>query len=126
MLFEIINPSDKCFLESDNPEAVSAAVAFLGNGQYGLKDENDKKYPAFGILGHDINADWKEEYGRTIQDYMDTNPYADIAKALSTFRYNSERSSLNNIGAAAKQLEKHFKERAVTSANKTKGKKLKG
>ena len=37
MLFEIINPSDKCTLVADSFELAALAVCFIGNGQYGLK-----------------------------------------------------------------------------------------
>lgn len=40
MKYEIINPSDKCFITSDDERLAEIVCVMLGNGSYGLKDEN--------------------------------------------------------------------------------------
>ena len=111
---EIINPSDKCWLFTDDTEAACAGVVFIGGGKYALRDDNDDSVLPLFIMGteEDINNWWKEKFNRTLQEYMETKPSKQIADALDTFKYAGSRSSMNNIGAAAQAFSKQCRRSA--------------
>lgn len=97
MRYEIINPSDKCYIYSDDVRLAKIACALLGNGLYGLKDETGETvlFPfepvdvATGLVG-------KDELSKFIDDNI-----KELAKVFRSFKYDGERTSLNNIGARA-------------------------
>lgn len=101
--FEIINPSDKCFLFGDNLLAVSVACLFLGEGRYALREMGgDFEMPIFLFGGHD---EWlQKEFGTTVESYLISGRDDDLAAALESFQYDGARSSMNNIGARAKSM----------------------
>ena len=108
MKFEIINPSDKCFIEGDFLSCALTTVV-LSNGKYGLVEvdehdnriENGKEMPIFLFGGHD---EWfKENFGKAFEECSHVMDYKSCADALNTFRYRHERSSMNNIGKIAKE-----------------------
>ncbi|MBE2818207.1 hypothetical protein ILT27_17710, partial [Acinetobacter baumannii] len=46
MIFELINPSDKCTFEAPNLKIAALVTCVLGNGQYSAKGiENDLDVP---------------------------------------------------------------------------------
>lgn len=105
--YEIINPSDVCFIKGTDLEAICAAGVFLGRGLYGLNhaETGEKLLPMFSFDGPGaMDAWWRERFGSTFDEYMDTWPQLKIAEVLETFRYKVERTSLNNIGKEAKVL----------------------
>ena len=107
--YEIINPSDKCFLSGENLEAICAAVALIGDGKYGLtSDDGSTVMPVFILGGRD--AWWKEKFGHEAQEFVVRENFPAIAAALRSFRYETKRSSMNNIGAAARAMAKHLEE----------------
>lgn len=108
--YEIINPSDECYLSGDNFEAVAAACLFLGRGQYALREKDGKGEMPLFLFGASHDVWWKENFNRTFDEYMDTKPHLAIAKVFGTFRYSHGRSSMNNIGKAAKQYAKAFRD----------------
>lgn len=117
MRYEIINPSDKCFLRADSDIVASAATIILGNGAYGLRDERDRSLPCMFLFGGDPDAAWKDRFGITFSEYIGKpESLSAMADCLATFRYAGERSSLNNIGAAAAALEKRLRNRAEQHA----------
>lgn len=114
MEYEIGNPSDKCFVSADSDIVASAVVLFLGNGKYFVNDADDKQLPTFFILGGDPNDAFKDRFGETLDDFMSKEEsLIKMADCCATFRYASERSSMNNIGAAAKELEKQLRNRVA-------------
>ncbi|MDM1021638.1 hypothetical protein QSV37_15195 [Acinetobacter sp. VNK23] len=70
MIFEIINPSDKCTLEAFDHEVASVACCLIGSGQYALKGlDTDLEVPLFLFGGHD---EWfTEKFGRTFEESID-------------------------------------------------------
>lgn len=94
--YEIINPSDECYLyaESDNVAAVCGIL--LGSGMYGIKDTvtGELVQPLF-------SAELKD--GTDTDKFITENKKA-IKDCLKTFEYADERSSLNDIGARAKKI----------------------
>lgn len=98
MMYEIINPSDKCFVSAERDEGAAIVGLLLGNGMYGMRDGQRVVLPI-------IFNGWREwflkTYGAEIEPWM-LEHAAEIAAALDTFEYAAERSSMNNIGATAK------------------------
>ena len=48
MKYEIVNPSDKCYISSENEKVAKFACLIIGNGKYGLKNaETGKAYYLF-------------------------------------------------------------------------------
>jgi hypothetical protein len=122
--YEIVNPSDQCFLSSDDPKVVAACVAIMSEGAYGCKGEDGSSLPTMFIFGGDVNATWKDYFGITFDEFMKTdNVYGLMADCFDTFYYSSERSSLNDIGAACKSMGKRC--RAVAEAELKKVKAIK-
>ena len=108
MKYEIINPSDKCFMTCDDEKIVSAAVIFLGKGAFGCKaiGQDTKSLPTLFIFGGSINATWNDCFGVTFDQFMESpDVYEKLAECFRTFEYAEERMSLNNIGLVAKMLE---------------------
>ncbi|MFJ0091963.1 hypothetical protein ACLDXG_19785, partial [Acinetobacter baumannii] len=69
MIFELINPSDKCTFEAPNLKIAALVTCVLGNGQYSAKGiENDLDVPFFIFGGHDewfisnFGLNFKETY----------------------------------------------------------------
>ena len=111
MKFEIINPSDPYTMEADDLRVAAVAVCLLGNGKYGLDalgEDRDKgnNVPVFIFGGHD---EWFEpRFGATYEDTAKqvleqrTDALARAFDSVTLLR--AERSSMNNIGAKAKEL----------------------
>ena len=109
MKVEIINPSDECYLESDDVRVLQACGLFLGNGQYALNDEKGETIlPIFMFGGADefIAETFPEGFNKFVDDNLEK-----IRDCFKTFKYARERTSLNNIGAAAKKLCEKCEER---------------
>lgn len=102
--FEIINPSDECYVYSEDPLVAAAAVCILGGGAYPMKEVGSSfEMPLF--LFSDADDWWKEKAKMTFKQYMENNK-KQIAQCLGTFKYPHERTSMNNIGARAVAWEK--------------------
>ena len=103
MRYEIINPSDECYISSDNEAVAKYACLLIGNGKYGLHNaetgESVLSIYLFGISEEEILL----EFGETLEDFFEHNK-KEIAECLNTFEYAGERTSINNIEATAKHL----------------------
>ncbi|PIM51887.1 hypothetical protein CS062_17325 [Roseateles chitinivorans] len=119
MRFEIVNPSDPYTMEAEDLEVAAVACGLIGQGRYGLKAlspdagaQND--VPIFLLGGHDewfigkFGMDWEN----TARHVLDHRRDALAAAAASVTLDRAERSSLNNIGAIAKQLAKALRSEA--------------
>lgn len=100
--FEIINPSDKAFIEGDFPTCVVATLLF-GGTHYGLKEvDGDLTMPVFLLGGC---KEWtRETFGKTPQEMADSLPSEELAKALLSVTLAYERSSLNDFTSYAHKL----------------------
>lgn len=124
--YEIINPSDKCYITAEKATACMAAL-YLGKGKYGLSDAEtgEDVLPIF-LFGSDKALDqWAvDNYGELFGEFakkQNANP-AKLAEAFESFKYPHERSSMNNIGAYAASLAKHFRAEATKeTANASNG-----
>lgn len=102
MIYELINPSDAIYFDGDfELPVMGAAVALLGEGKYGLKDDQDRLIVPMWLFGG--SEEWFADLGTTLDNEL-TNKKLEIATFLETLRYKSERSSMNNIGARAKAI----------------------
>ena len=107
MKYEIINPSDKCFITAHDERLAKIACAVLGQGWYGLRyqDGDTVMYPlqpldeALGV-GED-----------EIKEIIDRNR-GTLADVFSSFEYEGERTSLNDIGATATAYAKALRKEA--------------
>jgi hypothetical protein len=113
MILDIINPSDACHMQTDDPEAAAVAVCLLGNGQYGLEELNPGpgstpfKMPMFLLGGHD--AWWTRTFGHDFEAgakvYRDERCQA-LIDALNSVTYEGVPGSMNDIGGRARGLAK--------------------
>lgn len=98
MRYEILNPSDKCYIHADDVRLAQIAAIYLGNGMYGLEDETGNTvlhiFQGAEVLGMS-DAERK--------DFISSH-WEDLANVFESFEYAGERSSLNNIGAKAEKL----------------------
>ena len=131
MIYEITNPSDKYTIASDDLMAVCVATAILGNGRYGLKDvEGMTVMPPFILL--DCDTWFWDRFGCTFEDTynkVDKTVLAEVLESVvignvkerelydtamtwiedadgrAKFQakwHDLRRSSMNDIGAAAR------------------------
>jgi hypothetical protein len=129
MIYEIINPSDKYTMESNDKAAACAACLFLGEGKYALSDmDGNRVLPILAFGNADPNEVMQDTCGITLTETVATKKPA-IAAALRSvmigdpsFRtlwkdaseetkakyLDENRSSMNNIAKRAQQLADHF------------------
>ena len=93
MKYEIINPSDKVFITSDNELDAKIVCYYLGEGTYIL--ENEKGELLTGFLNPNFGIE-DEEVAKYISSH--SRKIADVFDSLS---YESERTSMNDIGKRA-------------------------
>lgn len=86
MIFEIINPSDKYTLESDNFKTACITALILGEGKYSIVQvDGDLNMPIFLFGGHD---EWfKDQFGSTVSEILESikgEAYLKIAECLDS------------------------------------------
>lgn len=127
MILEIINPSDKYTIESEDWDVACVTGLILGKGQYGLREiDGDHEMPLFLFGGLE---EWvEEEFGKPLEDFMASVDKIEIANCLNGILigdrgdymhglgdktgdeasafweewHDRKRSSLNDIGAYAR------------------------
>ena len=107
MKYEIINPSDKAFIEADDFEVAAVACVLIGRGQYALDPVSGKgeKVPIFLFGGHD--AWFREKLGRPLGECIDAvkkDKLAALVACLRSAKLDGERPSLNNFTGYAHKL----------------------
>ncbi|MGQ3051056.1 MAG: hypothetical protein ACT6S0_04665 [Roseateles sp.] len=118
MKFNLINPSDAYHFEADDLEIAAVMVCVLGAGKYGadpLGADRANGVPVFIFGGHD--AWFTERFGRsfegTVEHCLETRADA-LARAFDSVTLtNGRRSSLNNIGANAREYAKAVRSKAA-------------
>lgn len=96
--YEILNPSDRCYITTDDDRIACVVGLPLGNGRYGMRHADGRM--VLPILFNSWHSWFSYKFGEDMQPFMLANA-AKVANALSTFRYAGERSSLNDIGRLA-------------------------
>ena len=94
MIFEIVNPSDKCTLEAFDHEVAAIACVLIGNGKYALDGIDTKlEVPIFMFGGHD---EWfTETFGRNVSDslgYIKANKANELITCLNSVMLGSAES----------------------------------
>ena len=112
MKYEIINPSDECYIESENETVACFCTLLLGKGKYGLNNDNDETILPV-LLGY--VDEWAENHIGDVETFMDEH-IDEIIQCLRSVEYARERTSMNNIQglafAYADSIEKHKKEKS--------------
>jgi len=145
MILEIVNPSDACTIQGDDPAVLAAATIVLGDGKYGLS--GDLEMPPFILCDAEewfcehfhakLIPDFLNACAEQIADALDTVTYgseadlAELTEALSLMPEDARagykvkwmdrrRSSMNNIGARAAQLGKLMHRKAAEAEKEKK------
>ena len=112
MKYEIINPSDECYIESENETVACFCTLLLGNGMYALNNDNDETILPV-LVGYDAD-EWVKNHIGDVDTFMSEH-IDEIIQCLRSVEYARERTSMNNIqGLAfeyADSIEKHKKEK---------------
>lgn len=127
MLFEIINPSDKCTVVADDLEVAAFVVVALGRGKYSLKGlDTDLEVPFFLFGGHD---EWfTEKFDRNLEQSIQYTLQEKRQKVIEAFdsvlmggvkaREDYDKA-MSLIDCPVKQVEwrDHFKDQHRSSMN---------
>ncbi len=149
MIYEIINPSDACTIEHDDPIVASLACLLLGHGMYGLEGQDGSSpIGMIGFGGQDALFVWLTEKGLSLDlDVEITARREGIAAALESIAYgqitdraaimavvgtvgdqqaalarwnDAQRSSLNDMSSRAHEIAKGLRKQILKSAARTK------
>ena len=112
MKYEIINPSDECYIESEDETVACFCTLILGKGKYGLNNDNDETI--LPIL-FDYVDEWVKNHIGDVDTFMSEH-IDEIIQCLRSVEYARERTSMNNIQglafAYADSIEKNKKEKS--------------
>jgi len=95
MKYELINPSDKIYFDADSDIVSFFCVVMISNGKFSAENTETGWSGAIYLFG--ISNDALEiELGMDVESFVNINR-EDINKCFKSFRYDSERSSMNKI-----------------------------
>ncbi|MFH1422721.1 MAG: hypothetical protein ABIH42_08440 [Planctomycetota bacterium] len=103
MKFEIINPSDRCFVEGDDFKTVCIAVIVLGDGKYGLRQVDGDLHMPPVIFAHGW---FKDTFNQTEAEAISQIEPLSLLPIFKTVKLAGERSSLNDIAGLAEEYVK--------------------
>ena len=107
MKYEIINPSDECYIESENETVACFCTLILGKGKYALHNDNDEAILPV-VLGY--VDEWVKNHIGDVEKFISEH-IDEIIQCLRSVEYARERTSMNNIRglafAYADSIEKH-------------------
>lgn len=110
--YELVNPSDKVLLQSEEFEPACLAAIHAGHGWYGLEGEGGELVlPILATGGAD---EWfTERFGVTLEGSLDRIPMDQVCTVLESFRYPEgyEPTSLNDIVQNAHELAALYRKR---------------
>lgn len=114
MKCEIINPSDKVFIEHRDAKTLFKAVILLGRGQYGLKEvDGDFEVPIFLFGG--VEEYCQSTFGINLTLVGKVVKAEDLITALRSVHINHERTSLNDIVKSAHSYADALERKALES-----------
>jgi len=114
--YEIINPSDECYIEGEEFKTVCVATVILGEGLYGLQEvDGELSMPPIVFAKGWFLDTFGVNYGEATKAVDRQH----IKTVLSTVKLSAERTSLNDIEKHAKRLVALMDE---VDANRQKGK----
>lgn len=112
MKYEVVNPSDSCYVYSDDPRIAAVAVAVASRGEYGLMSESGKS--VLPILIFSDFGEWLASVGIDpdgLLHFIEENA-AKIAEVLCSVTYRGGcRTSTNNISRAFEECADQILER---------------
>ena len=113
MKYNLVNPSDTITVESDNEKAAIAATLLVGEGYYGLIDDNNKNICQMIAFGGGDKF-MQDTFGgfAAYDDYIKSDAAA-VADCLLTFKLVRERSSMNDICDRAHRMAQLLRSRYV-------------
>lgn len=83
MIYEIVNPSDACTIEAQDSVLASIAMIVLGNGQYGLYDEDGRTVLGiFALSKPEKLIEWLRDNG--VEDTKMDEFYAKNGEEIAT------------------------------------------
>ena len=94
MIYELINPSDKCTLEAESL-SIAAFSALVLSPRYGVKNVEDEDDTFFAFFG--AGEAFEEQWG-PINDFLDKHA-TEIANCLDTFAYVSAEERVQYVRA---------------------------
>lgn len=103
MTYEIINPSDKCFIQAESDIVAALVGNALGSGYYGVRDENGRTILHIMQTVHEAMNMTEEDVSAFIDEH-----HREIRQAFESFRYAEERTSMNNIRKRAEAYVRAF------------------
>jgi hypothetical protein len=150
MIYEIINPSDACTIEHDEPVIASLACLLLGHGMYALKGQDGSRpIGMIGFGGQDALYAWLTENGLRLDLNAELAARREgIATALESIAYgnitdrsavmavvgiagdrcaalvkwnDAQRSSLNDMSSRAHEIAKQLRKQILKDASRAKG-----
>lgn len=92
MIYEIVNPSDKCTIEAQDETLACCAIIILSEGAYGLYDESGRAaMPIFLFQDPQKLTDWLETHGidHTKMDDFYAKNGEEMATILESITYGS-------------------------------------
>lgn len=81
-IYDLINPSDPCTLVATDDMVAVMAALFIGEGQYGVKDEKGE-YVVGMFLGGGAEKWFKEKTGKTFSEFVEER-WQEIADCLDS------------------------------------------
>lgn len=107
--YEIINPSDPYEVDAPTLKAAAVLCLFLGRGQYAFEPigHDGPGVPLFMFGGETGMEAWfKEQFGQDVQSVIrETKDDGSLLAAARAVTLKAKvRTSLNDIGGAAKRL----------------------
>lgn len=122
MIYEIINPSDACTIEAQDTVLASIAIIVLGNGQYGLYDEDGRTVLGiFALSKPEKLIEWLRDNG--VEDTKMDEFYAkngeEIATILESVVYG-DASDRKAIVALTESMTKPDRLKALAKYNDSK------
>lgn len=110
MRYEIINPSDKCYITAENEKVACLCNLYLGNGMYGLKREDGSIADGVRIFDTEstLNEFFEGDFGKFADNHID-----EIVACFASFEYAGERTSIYDIEARAKKFAEAFERKGV-------------
>lgn len=108
MKYEIINPHDRCFISAENPFTAAVTCFLIGQGSYGLRDENDTPViRPFQTLEDAFNI-IPDKTAELINKHR-----IDVYNCLRSFEYGGEPTSCTNLKETAEYHAKNLKKRLI-------------
>jgi hypothetical protein len=122
VIYEIINPSDACTIEAQDTVLASIAIIVLGNGQYGLYDEDGRTVLGiFALSKPEKLIEWLRDNG--VEDTKMDEFYAkngeEIATILESVVYG-DASDRKAIVALTESMTKPDRLKALAKYNDSK------